>query len=86
DHTNEPASPPTPPDQTVVFEVPLEFGHVPRPAGYVDPATSDPIFFGPRPRPYDFVDPALEDIDNLVSMEDDTILGGFHEDSPAGPA
>ncbi|GJW41264.1 hypothetical protein Tco_0067109 [Tanacetum coccineum] len=104
DHTNEPASPPTPPDQTVVFEVPLEFGPVPRPAGYVDPATSDPIFFGPQPRPYDFVDPALEepvifgppprpdnyiapvDIDNLVSMEDDTILGGFHEDSPAGPA
>ncbi|GJU84468.1 retrovirus-related pol polyprotein from transposon TNT 1-94 [Tanacetum coccineum] len=33
DHTNEPASPPTPPDQTVVFEVPLEFGPVPRPAG-----------------------------------------------------
>ncbi|GJR97742.1 hypothetical protein Tco_0269916 [Tanacetum coccineum] len=84
--------------------VPLEFGPVPRPAGYVGPATSDPIIFGPQPRPYDFVDPALEepvsfgppprpdnyiepeDIDNLVSMEDDTILGGFHEDSPAGPA
>ncbi|GJS23367.1 hypothetical protein Tco_0451999 [Tanacetum coccineum] len=103
DHTNEPASPPTPPDQTVVFKVPLEFGPVPRPAGYVDPATSDPIFFGPQPRPYDFVDPALEepvifgplprpanyiepeDIDNLNSMEDDTILGGFHEETHAGP-
>ncbi|GJT60937.1 putative ribonuclease H-like domain-containing protein [Tanacetum coccineum] len=104
DHTNEPASPPTPPDQTVVFEVPLEFGPVPRPAGYVDPATSDPIIFGPQPRPYDFVDPALEepvifgppprpdnyiepeDITNLNSMEDDTILGGFHEETHAGPA
>ncbi|GJZ06107.1 hypothetical protein Tco_0539900 [Tanacetum coccineum] len=103
DHTNEPASPPTPPAQTVIFEVPLVFGPVPRPAGYVDPDTIDPIIFGPQPRPYDFVDPALEepvifgppprpdnyiepeDIDNLVSMEDDTILGGFHEDSPAGP-
>ncbi|GKC32366.1 hypothetical protein Tco_1039660 [Tanacetum coccineum] len=79
------------------------FGPAPRPAGYVDPDTIDPIIFGPQPRPYDFVDPALEepvifgppprpdnyiepeDIDNLVSMEDDTILGGFHEESPAGP-
>ncbi|GJT48670.1 hypothetical protein Tco_0974827 [Tanacetum coccineum] len=79
------------------------FGPVPRPAGYVDPDTIDPIIFGPQPRPYDFVDPALEepvifgplprpanyiepeDIDNLISMEDDTILGGFHEESPAGP-
>ncbi|GJZ61852.1 hypothetical protein Tco_0617989, partial [Tanacetum coccineum] len=103
DLTPEPASPPTPPAQTVIFEVPLVFGPVPRPAGYVDPDTIDPIFFGPQPRPYDFVDPALEepvifgppprpenfvepeDIDNLVFMEDDTILGGFHEESPAGP-
>ncbi|GJT81949.1 hypothetical protein Tco_1056291 [Tanacetum coccineum] len=103
DHTYEPAPPPTPPTQTVIFEVPLVFGPAPRPAGYVDPDTIDPIIFGPQPRPYDFVDPALEepvifgppprpdnyiepeDIDNLVSMEDDTILGGFHEESPAGP-
>ncbi|GJX32226.1 hypothetical protein Tco_0242081, partial [Tanacetum coccineum] len=55
------------------------------PAGYVDPDTIDPIIFGPPPRPYDFVDPALEDISNLNSMEDDTILGGFHEETHAGP-
>ncbi|GJR32183.1 hypothetical protein Tco_1108415 [Tanacetum coccineum] len=79
------------------------FGPVPKPAGYVDPDTIDPIIFGPPPRPYDFVDPALEepvifgplprpanyiapeDRDNLNSMEDDTILGGFHEETHAGP-
>ncbi|GJW11572.1 hypothetical protein Tco_1577399 [Tanacetum coccineum] len=103
DPTPEPASPPTPPAQTLRFEEPLVFGPVPKPAGYVDPDTIDPIIFGPPPRPYDFVDPALEesvifgplprpanyiepeDIDNLISMEDDTILGGFHEESHAGP-
>ncbi|GJY74303.1 hypothetical protein Tco_0478734 [Tanacetum coccineum] len=81
----------------------LVFGPVPKPAGYVDPDTIDPIIFGPPPRPYDFVDPALEepvifgplprpanhiepeDIDNLNSMEDDTILGGFHEETHVGP-
>ncbi|GJX17044.1 hypothetical protein Tco_0217876 [Tanacetum coccineum] len=65
DHTNEPASPPTPPAQTVIFEVPLVFGPAPRPAGYVDPDTIDQIIYGPHPH--------------------DTILGGFHEESPAGP-
>ncbi|GKB69789.1 hypothetical protein Tco_0931201 [Tanacetum coccineum] len=86
--------PPTPPAQTLSFEEPLVFGPVPKPAGYVDPDTLDPIIFGPPPRPYDFVDPALEepvifgpspeDRDNLNSMEDDTILGGFHEETHAG--
>ncbi|GJW81664.1 hypothetical protein Tco_0145639 [Tanacetum coccineum] len=37
------------------------FGPVPKPAGYVDPDSIDPIIFGPPPRPYDFVDPALEE-------------------------
>ncbi|GJX69091.1 hypothetical protein Tco_0304818 [Tanacetum coccineum] len=96
--TPEPASPPTPPAQTFIFEEPLVFGPEPRPAGYVDPDVLEPIIFGPQPRPSDFVDPDLEepvifgppprpdnyiepaDIDNLVSMEDDTIQGGFHEE------
>ncbi|GKB77781.1 hypothetical protein Tco_0944676 [Tanacetum coccineum] len=103
DPTPEPASPPTPPTQTFIFEEPLAFGPEPRPAGYVDPDVLEPIIFGPQPRPSDFVDPDLEepvifgppprpdnyiepaDIDNLVSMEDDTIHGGFHEESPVGP-
>ncbi|GKF45414.1 hypothetical protein Tco_0131966, partial [Tanacetum coccineum] len=78
-------SPPTPPAQTLRFEEPLVFGPVPKPAGYVDPDTIDPIIYGPPPRPYDFVDPALEDISNLNSMEADTILGGFHEETLDGP-
>ncbi|GJR80720.1 hypothetical protein Tco_0151505 [Tanacetum coccineum] len=101
--TPEPASPPTPPAQTFIFEEPLVFGPEPRPAGYVDPDVLEPIIFGPQPKPSDFVDPDLEepvifgppprpdnyiepaDIDNLVSMEDDTIHGGFHQESPVGP-
>ncbi|GJW68843.1 putative ribonuclease H-like domain-containing protein [Tanacetum coccineum] len=101
--TPEPASPPTPPAQTLRFEEPLVFGPVPKPAGYVDPDNIDPIIFGPPPRPYDFVDPALEesvffgplprpanyiepeDFTNLNSMEDETTLGGFHEETHAGP-
>ncbi|GJT59707.1 hypothetical protein Tco_1003240 [Tanacetum coccineum] len=101
--TPEPASPPTPPAQSFIFEEPLVFGPEPRPAGYVDPDVLEPIIFGPQPRPSDFVDPDLEepvifgppprpdnyiepaDIDNLVSMEEDTIHGGFHEESPVGP-
>ncbi|GJX79755.1 hypothetical protein Tco_0327904, partial [Tanacetum coccineum] len=103
DPTPEPASPPTPSTQTVIFEEPLAFGPEPRPAGYVDPDVLEPILFGPQPRPSDFVDPDLEepvifgpqprpdnyiepaDIDNLASLEDDTIHGGFHEESPVGP-
>ncbi|GJR56463.1 hypothetical protein Tco_1406984 [Tanacetum coccineum] len=71
DHTNELGST-TRPLQT------------PRPYDFVDPALEEPVSFGPPPRPDNYIEP--EDIDNLVSMEDDTILGGFHEDSPAGPA
>ncbi|GJY63960.1 hypothetical protein Tco_0465420 [Tanacetum coccineum] len=63
--------PPTPPTQT------------PRPYDFVDPALEEPVIFGPLPRPATYIEP--EDIDNLISMEDDTILGGFHEESPAGP-
>ncbi|GJR55718.1 hypothetical protein Tco_1406239 [Tanacetum coccineum] len=103
DSTHEPASPPSPPTQTFIFEEPLAFGPAPRPVGYVDPDVLEPIIFGPQPRPSDFVDPDLEepvifgppprpdnyiepeDIDNLVSMEDDTIHGGFHEESLDGP-
>ncbi|GJW25208.1 hypothetical protein Tco_0039019 [Tanacetum coccineum] len=77
--TPEPASPPTPPAQSFIFEEPFVFGPEPRPAGYVDPDTIDPIIFGPQPRPYDFVDPALEEPvifgppprpDNYIEPED----------------
>ncbi|GKG04422.1 hypothetical protein Tco_0314809, partial [Tanacetum coccineum] len=79
DPTPAPVSPPTPPAQTFSLAEPLVFGPVPRPAGYVDPDTIDPIIFdpaleepvifGPPPRPDNYIEP--EDIDNLVSMEDD---------------
>ncbi|GJV59326.1 hypothetical protein Tco_1465426, partial [Tanacetum coccineum] len=59
------------------------YGPHPRPYDFVDPALEEPVIFGPPPRPDNYIEP--EDIDNLVSMEDDTILGGFHEESPAGP-
>ncbi|GJV22377.1 hypothetical protein Tco_1371397 [Tanacetum coccineum] len=62
---------------------PIIFGPQPRPYDFVDPALEEPVIFGPPPRPDNYIEP--EDIDNLVSMEDDTILGGFHEESPAGP-
>ncbi|GJY83311.1 putative ribonuclease H-like domain-containing protein [Tanacetum coccineum] len=35
------------------------------------------------PPPANYIEP--EDIDNLISIEDDTILGGFHEESHVGP-
>ncbi|GKC32440.1 hypothetical protein Tco_1039734 [Tanacetum coccineum] len=42
-----------------------------------------PVNLGPHPpRPDNYI--SLKEIDNLVSMEDDTNLGEFHEDSPAG--
>ncbi|GJW74525.1 putative ribonuclease H-like domain-containing protein [Tanacetum coccineum] len=44
---------------------------------------SEPVIFGPLPRLANYIAP--EDIDNLNSMEDDTILGGFHEETHAGP-
>ncbi|GKF18572.1 hypothetical protein Tco_0063490, partial [Tanacetum coccineum] len=97
DPTPEPASPPTPPAQTFLFEVPLVFGPAPRPAGFVDLDVIEPILFGPQPRPHGYVDPDFvepiifgpqprpdnylepEDLDNVISMEDDTTHGGFHE-------
>ncbi|GKA89582.1 hypothetical protein Tco_0811394, partial [Tanacetum coccineum] len=59
------------------------FGPHPRPSDFVDPDREEPVIFGPPPRPDDYIEP--EDIDNLVSMEDDTIHGGFHVESPVGP-
>ncbi|GJR90951.1 hypothetical protein Tco_0214962 [Tanacetum coccineum] len=44
---------------------------------------SVPIIFGPQPRPDNYLEP--EDLDNIISMEDDTTHGGFHEESPVGP-
>ncbi|GJZ63583.1 ribonuclease H-like domain-containing protein [Tanacetum coccineum] len=66
-----PASPPSPPAQTFMFEEPLVFGPAPRPAGDVDPD------------PDNYLEP--EDLDNLLSMEDDTTHGGFHVESPVRP-
>ncbi|GJV37858.1 hypothetical protein Tco_1410335 [Tanacetum coccineum] len=103
DLTPEPASPPTPPAQNVIFEVPLVFGPAPRPArdvdpdviesiifgpqprthGYVDPVFVEPTIFGPHPRPDNYLEP--EDLDNLLSMEDDTTHDGFHMESPVRP-
>ncbi|GJW15610.1 hypothetical protein Tco_0019743 [Tanacetum coccineum] len=65
-----------------VFE-PIIFGPQPRPSDFVDPDLAEPVIFGPPPRPDNYIEPA--DIDNLGSMEDDTIHGGFHEESPVGP-
>ncbi|GJW87919.1 hypothetical protein Tco_0163259, partial [Tanacetum coccineum] len=59
DLTPEPASPPTPPAQTVIFEVPLVFCPAPRPARDMDPDVNDSILFGPQPRPHGYVDPDL---------------------------
>ncbi|GJX93450.1 hypothetical protein Tco_0348036, partial [Tanacetum coccineum] len=56
DPTPEPASLPTPPAQTFLFEVPFMFGPAPRPAGLVDPDVIEPILFGPQPRPHGYVD------------------------------
>nr|GEU80450.1 hypothetical protein [Tanacetum cinerariifolium] len=99
-HLSEPESPPFPPEQTVLYEEPVEFGPVPRPTWYVDPDDIEPIFFGPQPRPmvyveHDFEVPIFfgpqprpdnyvepEEPDVIISMEDDTIHGGFHVESP----
>ncbi|GKE36155.1 hypothetical protein Tco_1455477, partial [Tanacetum coccineum] len=61
----------------------IVFGPQPKPSDFVDPDLEEPVIFGPPPRPDNYIEPA--DIDNLVSMEDDTIHGGFHEESPVGP-
>ncbi|GKB88478.1 hypothetical protein Tco_0960750, partial [Tanacetum coccineum] len=62
---------------------PILFGPQPRPSDFVDPDLEEPVIFGPPPRPDNYIEPA--DIDNLVSMEDDTIHGGFHQESPVRP-
>ncbi|GJU36952.1 hypothetical protein Tco_1185306 [Tanacetum coccineum] len=72
DPTPEPASPPSPPAQTFI-----------QTHGYVDPDFVEPIIFGPQPRPDNYLEP--EDLDNLLSMEDDTTHGGFHVESPVRP-
>ncbi|GJQ91533.1 hypothetical protein Tco_0002672 [Tanacetum coccineum] len=72
DPTPEPASPPSPPAQTFI-----------QTQGYVDPDFVEPIIFGPQPRPDNYLEP--EDLDNLLSMEDDTTHGGFHVESPVRP-
>nr|GEZ82198.1 hypothetical protein [Tanacetum cinerariifolium] len=41
-HFSEPESPPFPPEQTFLYEEPVEFGPVPRPTGYVDPDDIEP--------------------------------------------
>nr|GFD21417.1 hypothetical protein [Tanacetum cinerariifolium] len=43
-HFSEPESPPFPPEQTFLYEEPVDFGPVPRPTGYVDPDDIEPIF------------------------------------------
>nr|GFD12232.1 hypothetical protein [Tanacetum cinerariifolium] len=60
---------------------PIFFGPQPRPMDYVEPDFEVPIFFGPQPRHDNYVEP--EEPDVIISMEDDTIHGGFHVESPA---
>ncbi|GJZ77506.1 hypothetical protein Tco_0642178, partial [Tanacetum coccineum] len=62
---------------------PIIFGPQPRPYDFVTPDLEEPIFFGPQPRPDNYLEP--EDIDNVISMKDDTTHGGFHEESPGRP-
>ncbi|GKB21415.1 hypothetical protein Tco_0855338 [Tanacetum coccineum] len=62
---------------------PLIFGPQPRPHDFVEPDIEEPVIFGPQPRPENYLEP--EDLDNIISMEDDTTHGGFHEESPVGP-
>ncbi|GJY05892.1 putative ribonuclease H-like domain-containing protein [Tanacetum coccineum] len=62
---------------------PIIFGPPPRPYDSVDPALEESVIFGPLPRPANYIEPA--NITNLNSMEDDTILGRFHEETHAGP-
>ncbi|GKB95418.1 hypothetical protein Tco_0981555 [Tanacetum coccineum] len=62
---------------------PIIFGPQPRPHDFVDPDLEEPVIFGPQPRPDNYLEP--EDLDNIISMEDDTTHGGFHVESPVGP-
>ncbi|GJT19529.1 hypothetical protein Tco_0878235 [Tanacetum coccineum] len=93
DPTPEPASPPSPPAQTFMFEEPLVFGPAPRPAGYVDPDVIEPIIFGPQPRPHGYVDPDfVEPIifgpqprpDNYLEPEDLDNLLSMEDDTTHG--
>ncbi|GJT76397.1 hypothetical protein Tco_1043122 [Tanacetum coccineum] len=70
----------TPPAQTFMFAKPLVFGWgalVPRPAWVCG------VHDCPQPRPDNYLEP--EDLDNIISMEDDTTHGGFYVESPVGP-
>ncbi|GJT84081.1 hypothetical protein Tco_1058423 [Tanacetum coccineum] len=62
---------------------PIIFGPQPRPHDFVAPDLEEPVIFGPQPRPDNYLEP--EDLDNIISMEDDTTHGGFHVESPVGP-
>nr|GFB01680.1 putative ribonuclease H-like domain-containing protein [Tanacetum cinerariifolium] len=59
---------------------PIFFGPQPRPMDYVEPDFEVPIFFSPQPRPDNYVEPKEPNV--IISMEDDTIHGGFHVESP----
>ncbi|GKC79132.1 hypothetical protein Tco_1129906, partial [Tanacetum coccineum] len=83
DPSPDPASPPTPPAPTFIYEEPVVFGPESRPVGYVDPDFVEPIIFGPQPRPDNYLEP--EDLGNIISMEDDTTHDGFHVESPVRP-
>ncbi|GKB19751.1 hypothetical protein Tco_0853674 [Tanacetum coccineum] len=93
DLTPEPASSPTPPAQTVIFEVPLVFGPAPRPVRDVDPDVIESIIFGPQPRPHGYVDPDfVEPIifgphprpDNYIEPEDLDNLLSMEDDTTHG--
>ncbi|GJZ13182.1 reverse transcriptase domain-containing protein [Tanacetum coccineum] len=55
-------SPPTPPAQTFIFEVPLVFGPEPRPTGYVDPDVIEPILLAHSPDPMVMLTMTLENL------------------------
>ncbi|GJU40027.1 hypothetical protein Tco_1192984 [Tanacetum coccineum] len=65
--------------------------HTPEPVSSPTPPAQTfifekPLVFGPKPRPAgpdNYLEP--EDLDNLLSMDDDTTHGGFHVESPVRP-
>ncbi|GKA09026.1 hypothetical protein Tco_0688357 [Tanacetum coccineum] len=81
--TPEPASPPTPPAQTFIFEEPLVFGPPPRPAGGVDPDVLK-IISGPHPDPWLYSPVRPDDAptptaDAAGRAEDPTLLTSLSE-------
>ncbi|GJY36135.1 ribonuclease H-like domain-containing protein [Tanacetum coccineum] len=62
---------------------PIIFGPQPRPSDFVDPDLRNPLSCGPPPRLTTILSPRPLII--TYSMEDDTIHGGFHEESHVGP-